>query len=111
MWRMDGWYLYSGIFHDGVWYKGSWHSYKLNLDDIVNQIFNIIDISNDYSLFENGVWVDGNLKGLVDNKLIFIIDPTLLEYLSDEEKHKISNIDSLSVNNDVNYLLAEFILK
>lgn len=53
----------------------------------------------------------GNLKGLVDNKLIFIIDPTLLEYLSDEEKHKISNIDSLSVNNDVNYLLAEFILK
>ena len=78
-------------------------------------IFDKRDIDNKWVWFSLGKVNEsvfpGNLKGLVDNKLIFIIDPTILEYLSDEEKHKISNIDSLSVNNDVNYLLAEFILK
>lgn len=51
---------YSGTFESGVWYNGSWYSYLLRDFDIYENIFNIIDINDTYSVFKTGVWVNGS---------------------------------------------------
>lgn len=67
VWYFGDWYCgewedgtwYSGNFYNGIWKNGLFYSYQLDKFDVLNEIFSIKQVGNQYSTFHNGIWVTG----------------------------------------------------
>jgi hypothetical protein len=51
---------YSGIWHDGTWKNGNWYSYLIDKGMLLSNRILILDKSEIYSEFRNGIWENGD---------------------------------------------------
>ena len=101
-WLCGEWFdgnWYSGVFHSGIWRFGNFYSYDLNLPELSNNKFIINDISNDYSHFLTGNWLDGTFNNGTfgineeywDNQSKYDIDCSTLKPYNIDWETEISN--------------------
>lgn len=58
-WEDGTWY--SGIWYDGEWKNGKWYSYRLDIMQLLQRNFRVLEKDNPiYSQFRYGIWRDGD---------------------------------------------------